>query len=335
MSDVYKRGKVYWCYVRINGESIRRSTGQTDKVAARLQKQAWDRLYADPANQAADQTSLASCVSEFLSAKRREQKSPHTIGMYDEKSRHLMRVLGAACRMSSITAPAVDRYIATREGEGASSHSIYKELVTLRGILRVAKRRGEFRGDLSDVLPKFSSGYVPRKTYLTLDQAISLVNHLEPSRGAHVAFVVATGARASEAKRATRSDLRREYIRVAGTKTEKSARMLPAIELFTGLLGHVSLYAPGVGGEGPLFARWPNSRRDIIRACQRAGVPEVTWNDLRRSYASILKQAGVSNDVLADLLGHTSTTMVRRVYGQDTPANLKATLERQLKDGAK
>jgi len=55
---------------------------------------------------------------------------------------------------------------------------------------------------------------------------------------------------------------------------------------------------------------------DGAAACARAGISKVTPNDLRRSYASWMKQGGEDSMVVARLLGHSSSTMVETVYGQ-------------------
>jgi Phage integrase family len=52
-------------------------------------------------------------------------------------------------------------------------------------------------------------------------------------------------------------------------------------------------------------------------------LPAVTANDLRRTFASLLVQAGTPLDVVARLLRHTSTAMVYRVYGQHTTESLE------------
>ena len=41
----------------------------------------------------------------------------------------------------------------------------------------------------------------------------------------------------------------------------------------------------------------------------------MTANDLRRTFASWLKQQGVDSMVVARLMGHTTSAMVERVYG--------------------
>jgi len=66
--------------------------------------------------------------------------------------------------------------------------------------------------------------------------------------------------------------------------------------------------------------------RDLPAAAKRAGVPRVTANDLRRTFASWLVQAGVSLYVVSRLLGHKSTRMVELVYGQLDDATLAAAI---------
>lgn len=62
--------------------------------------------------------------------------------------------------------------------------------------------------------------------------------------------------------------------------------------------------------------RQPNDKRELERACARAGVPRVTPNDLRRTFATWLKQKDVDSAVVAVMMGHSSTAMVDRVYGK-------------------
>ncbi len=70
------------------------------------------------------------------------------------------------------------------------------------------------------------------------------------------------------------------------------------------------------GWTGPVVPPWGSMRRDLPLACARAGVPRVTANDLRRTYASWLVDAGVPTHTVATLLGHSSSRMVERIYGR-------------------
>jgi integrase len=44
---------------------------------------------------------------------------------------------------------------------------------------------------------------------------------------------------------------------------------------------------------------WVNVRRDLAAACRRAGIERVTPNDLRRTFASGMKQGGEDSAVVA------------------------------------
>ncbi len=93
-------------------------------------------------------------------------------------------------------------------------------------------------------------------------------------------------------------------------KTAKSHRKIALAEPLAEILSEEARR------DGPVVEPWPNVRRDLAAACKRAGISRVSPNDLRRTFASWLKQAGVDSMTVAKLLGHTSSRMVELVYGR-------------------
>lgn len=168
------------------------------------------------------------------------------------------------------------------------------------------------------------------ETFLTAEQIPQLLATLQPGRRATVALIIATGMRWAEAMRFSSRDLNRSSweIHIRGTKTAGSARTIVVPEMFRGLLDHV----PGA------LAPWPSVNLGLRRACARVErqlcaeakgkdgpaptFPRVTPNDLRRTFGSLLVQAGTPLEVVARLMGHSSTAMVYRVYGRFTPGTL-------------
>ena len=57
-----------------------------------------------------------------------------------------------------------------------------------------------------------------------------------------------------------------------------------------------------------------NVRRELARICAAAGVPKITPNELRHTCATMLNDDGVPLELIADMLGHTTTAMLQRHY---------------------
>ena len=104
---------------------------------------------------------------------------------------------------------------------------------------------------------------------------------------------------------------------IGATKTRRSVRSLAMppklIEAFAHLERHGDddLCFPGRwGGVKDSSAM----RHQLNRICNAAGITPITPYELRHTAASLLSDAGVPIEVLADLLGHTTTTMLEQVY---------------------
>lgn len=322
---LYKRGGKWWC--RIGGKRI--STRQANRRAAEIAAVELAKRAADPAYRASTATGLGDALRQWLDDRRVAGRASATLGYYRTKAGALVGVLGADTPLASLTRATLRAYVERREAEGAAPHTVHKELGALRSCLRWARAEGLYGADPAAVLPSgYSPRYQPRRTYLTPDQAWTLVHQVDPERGAHVAWLVGTACRWGESLRAERDDvdMARRVVRLRGTKTAKAAATVPVLAPALPFVRWALKRAPGESGR--LFARWPNCRRDLRRGCLRAGLPTVTPNDLRRSLPSWCRQAGAPLDLVADVLRHVDTKMVREVYGVAEPEATGAALDR-------
>lgn len=335
---LYRRGRVWWCWYYTKAGVCRRvSTKQTDKDAARAVLKRLERAAADPRYAAENAATIDAALGRLIVHRRERQRADGTIKMYETKGGHIRRILGADTTLAEVTARAVDRFVSTRFAEGASHSTIGKELTTLRAALKVAKRRGEFSGDIAEVMPDgWSLKYKPRTRFLTAPEAQALLVQLVADRGAHVCFILATGARWSESMRARRSDIRIDagIVRVRGTKTEHAERTVPVVAFGWPLLERVQEIMGKEGG-GAMFRPWTSVRHDLAAACSRAGIAPVTPNDLRRTTATWLRQHGVEPSLIAPFLGHVDSRMVERVYGRLPVETLGAALRDRCEDSVK
>lgn len=314
-SKLYKRGDTYWGYYSPKaGEYVRVSLRTKDRQVARARLRNLELGGRDvEADRSADQAKVP--LRNALKAFTDSVKNDETREFYTQRGRHLERILGPALNLSGLTTEEVEVYVDTREGEGASTNTVYKEMVTLRNVLKAAKL--DYK-----LVPSYKAGYVPRKRYITKEAYAAIAARLDPGRRDWLAVACFTGMRDSEieAARPEWLDWNLGVINVGGTKTEGSRRVVPMADEVKAVLKRLPVEP------------WDNVRRDLSRAARAAGVigdkEWLTPNDLRRTFASWLIQAGVPPFVVARLLGHKSTRMVELVYGQLDLATLRNAVAR-------
>ncbi len=156
-----------------------------------------------------------------------------------------------------------------------------------------------------EVVPRSRVRFEPKDRWLTADQMQKL-RELRPHRRLWVLVAALAGARAGEVERLRweHVDLVRGWVLLPGTKTAKSRRRVPLAPDLAEALRRVKL------ASGLVVTKWMNVRRDLAKACLRAKIPIATPNDLRRTFASWLKEAGNDSLVVAKLLGHSTTRIV-------------------------
>lgn len=316
----YKRGRFWW--TRHPGTKARVSTGCTDLEAARRWRDREARAAANPAHAAAAEARLGDWIARWLDMKARGS-SEATMNVARTKLGHWVRIIGANALLADLDSNTFDRFVAARRTEHVTDHTISKEVSHMLAVLKRAKRARCYPGDLGTLRPpELHAGYEPRKRAMTRPELAALLSELEPKRGAFVAVCVALGCRRSEALRLLPTDVGADRVLVRGTKTRGARREVPLLSLYRPLLALALPYLP--------LERWGNAGRDLAAASKRAGIARVTPNDFRRTHSTLLIEAGVDRDVVRRLLGHSTTAMVDRVYGQPTPEALGALVEERL-----
>ncbi len=344
MGAIFKRGKTYYAdFTDRNHRRVQCSLRTKDREVAKARLRDLELSTTDSGPHASQ--GLTAALDWFTGTVH--AGSPDgTRECYEQKARHLTRLLGDVA-LDDLTKDSVLRYIAARNKEGAHEHSIHKELVTLRGALKAAKERTPvmFHGEVAAVVPRFETSYEPRRTFLTPDQFMRLCDHLvmpvapnatpettaksEARRAQRVffcmliAFAAPRRGELAKLRWEKHVDLNRNTIRIPKGKTvSREMHIAPELRQW---LEH---FGERAGWTGPVVIPWGSVTRDLKDACLRAGVPRVTCNDLRRTFASWLVQARESLFVVATLLGHNSTRMVELVYGRLDAATLASAISK-------
>jgi integrase len=311
-----------------DGRTFRKSTRETIQSRAHAVARQWEHEQADPTHSASHATTIDTAAGNLKTELQDRGRASETIKFYGVKLSHVARVLGGDMPLATVTAARVDGYIAARKREGAAKYTISKELTCLRMLLKTARRRGEFDRELSQVMPvAFATGYKPRTRRLTIEEAWALIGELPDGPARYVAFVCATTARDAAVARAKGRDMTPKGIRVHDRKTKGATRTVP-LTVVTEAFARRAF--DGIAPEALVASGVSSVRHAFDRAAKRLGMAHVSPNDLRRSVAHWLLEAGAPRDLAAAFMGHGSTKMLDLVYGKLDAVELGAALGRSL-----
>lgn len=344
MGTIYQRhpgGPYYGYWTDPKNRHHRKSLRTRDATVARVRLRQLELVSTDPATHS--RHALADAIGNLLDVVSHGNAAA-TWKAYRQKGENLVDGLGDV-ELGSLTRDVVLAYVRARKADKASDGTVHKELVVLRRALHEARNRGLWAGDPRAVVPSVKVRYEPRERWLTARDGARLLGELgHPKRQLWVALAMLAGLRLSEVERATwgHVDLAAKRLRVAGRKTASAWRIVPIAPDLDQLLRAAKKRDKPRAADA-LVAKWPNVRRDLHAAIARlnqidaklaakrrrkppAPLQPVSPNDLRRTFASWLKQQGMDSLVVAKLLGHTSTRMVEKVYGQLAEANFVAAI---------
>jgi integrase len=319
MGSIYQRtkgGTYYGYWTDQRGRAVRKSLRTRDAAVARARLRTLELAATDPA--AHSHHTLTQAVDNLLALAETERAAA-THSFYQKKAGHLMRVLGAHKQLADISRDDLLSYVKQRRLETAVNSTIHKELTVLRRALEEAKTRKLWNGIVGELVPTVKVSYQPRQTWLSEHQAKQVLARVAADR--RLWFMLATwgGLCKGEVERLDWKDvdLAKRVMLVRGTKRASRFRSVPIAPLLAAALRDAR---PEGERRGLVAGKWSNAIRGLARAAELAQMPaelrKLTPNDLRRTFASLMLNAGVSALVVAKLLGHASTKMVELVYGQ-------------------
>jgi integrase len=325
MSLFKRKDSPYW-WVKLtprSGPPVQRSTGTSDKVAAReyhdkLKASLWEqeRLGVKP------KRSWREAVVRWLA----ETSGKATHDRDKQKLAWLHPFLGALT-LDEITLDVLDRIKAAKLAE-ASKATVNRYLALIRSILRRARDEWEWVEKVPKVkLFKETAG---RERALTHDEAQRLLDELPEHQRNVVLFALMTGLRQSNVLHLEWSqvdmNLRHAWIRAVQSKNRR-AISVPLNETAMAVLkaqqGKHPVRVFTLRGR-PLVQAHNYAWR---HALLRAGITDFRWHDLRHTWATWQRQAGTPTHELQRLGGWLTSSMVER-YAHLAPDYLAASARR-------
>jgi integrase len=316
--SLFKRGRTWWVdFTTPAGERIRHTTGTRDRQQAqeyhdKLRAEAWrvDKLGERPAYTWDD------AGYKFLT------ETQHKATHHEDK----VKLVWLQQFLRGKPLAEIDRELIVSIGakklQESSPATANRYLALIRSILRKAMNDWEWI-DRAPFVRLYKEAK-RRVRWITPEQAEKLLGELPEHQRDIVVFALSTGLRQSNVLRLEWSqvDLTRgvAWIHPDQAKARKAIHVPLNSQAVAVLNRQAGKHPERVFTFRGKPIRWANTHA-WREALKRAGIEEFRWHDLRHTWASWLTQHGTPSNVLQELGGWESESMVRR-YAHLAPAQL-------------
>ena len=282
------------------------------EVLARKRAEAAEGRYSTPAKKPSPLfEDIAAEYLQYYQANRR----PRSVERH-QMAFQALKPFFAGHRLSDISPFLIEKYKRSRKEQGRSEVTINRELAFLKNLFTMAVTWG--RASENPVKQvRFFREDNGRTRFLTEEEETRLLAACSPTLRPVVLTVLHTGFRKSELLSLTWQDVdfQRRMITVQASYAKNGeTRSIPMTATVTTTLRALQ---PTTASTAAVFlnhqgAPYRNLRNVFVAACRRGGVTDVTFHDLRHTFASRLVMAGVDLPTVKELMGHKNITMTMR-----------------------
>ena len=274
-------------------------------------------------------------VSEYIEAKKIQGVTEGTLYEHVLSLRNFERLEGKY-NSKQITQNLIDDFILKRTPE-VKRATLNKDLRNLKTFTRWCRKNRYLNGKLEIKELKIGERPVKSLNDTQVKNLLKAVDHY-PSMKIRILLALGTGLRRGDIESLKISDIdfTNNYITTTSRKTRKSmgARPVPAE-----VMSELSKYIYGLHVEQERLFCTKFNYRQWRKICKKAGLSDLKFHDLRRTFCSLLAQNGVSTAVTQKLLEHSSPNLTNKIYTNVDPVLRqsveKLPIQKWLKDNIK
>lgn len=313
--SIYLRNTTWWYDITVRGKTHRGSCKTEDKQQAleyhdRVRAEIWrGRVVKDLQKRTVDEA-----IDRFLKERgnKRSYKDDERYGQWWKD-----QLSSAHVRLLEEVTPDIVKDIRDEELERVAPATVNRKLAFLRSVINAAHREWMWL----EQAPKFRlvPGEVVRRRFLTPEEVTRLVGALPRPFADMALFSVATGLRQSNVL-----GLKWEQLDMARRRATLPHEVMKNGLPFSCPLNETAMQVLRVWlGRYDEFVFSDKAVREVpsrmwAKAVAEADLVDVRWHDLRHTWASLMRQAGVGLDDLQELGGWESRSMVQRYAHLDT-----------------
>jgi integrase len=315
--SLYQRGKSWYYDFQYRGERYTGNIGPVSKtvakeILAKKKAEAVEDRYELPSKKPSP---LFEAMAEEYLRYYQANRRPRSVERHQMAYQALQRVF-AGKRLADINPFLIEKYKRLRKESGRSEVTINRELAFLKNLFTMAIKWGKANENpVSQV--RFFREDNGRTRFLTEEEEARLVGACSQSLRPLVITALHTGFRKSEllALRWEHVDFRHHLITVEAAYAKNGeTRSIPMTATLTETLR--VLKGKGEPSTPVFLTHTGTPYRHIAKvfgaACRRAELTDVTFHDLRHTFASRLVMAGVDLPTVQALMGHKTIAMTMR-----------------------
>ena len=254
-------------------------------------------------------------VDEYREAKKVQGVTEGTLYEIALSLRNFERLVGR-CSSKQITQHVMDKFILER-GTEVKRPTLNKDIRNLKTFINWCRENRYLNGNIK--ITELKEDERPVKSLNDI-QIKKLLVVAEPCVAMKIRILLAlgTGLRRGDIDSLKVSDIDFERNSIA-TKSRKTKKSMASRPVSAEVMAELSKYVCGLDvGQEKLF-RTKFSHRKWRKVCKEAGLADLKFHDLRRTFCSLLAQNGVSTAVTQRLLEHLSPNLTNKVYTNVDP----------------
>jgi integrase len=249
---------------------------------------------------------------------------------------HLIPMFGEQ-RLTNISREAIQTFLIAKLRGGLSWETVHHFRCALSKVLGSAEEWGYIADNPARKTRLPRREHKTERSILTPAQIRRLIIALPEPTKSVVTLLIMTGLRIGEllALRWKSIDWHAQALRITETvydghfDTPKSKRSVRSIPIGPKALSTLTILRKVVDDfDGLVFASregQPLCRRNLLHrhlqpACEKLGLPKITWHSLRHCHATLLDAVGAPLGTVQAQLGHASSEVTRQIYLHAIPA---------------
>jgi len=254
-------------------------------------------------------------IDEYREAKKVQGVTDGTLYEHSLSLRNFERIVGK-CNSKQITQNKIDSFILQRSRE-VKRPTFNKDLRNIKTFVYWCRKNRYLNGEIE--IRELKLDERPIKS-LNDTQAKNLLKAAEPypSMKIRILLALGTGLRRGdiESLKIRDIDFEKNCITTLSRKTRKSmgARPVP-----TAIIRELKKFINGSAFEQQALFNDNFNYKGWKKICKNAGLHDLKFHDLRKTFGSVLAQKGVSTAVTQRLLEHSSPFLTNKIYTNVDP----------------